>query len=511
MRKWKDLYEDLPVAAQRCFVGEGERAGALEDIKGIGFDTRSIKEGELFVALGGVKTQGAHFINEAFALGVAGVLCEAEDLCHIADSLRKKCVVVENTPFVLGHLAAAYYGHPSKRIRLVGITGTNGKTTIATLLANLLNEVGERSGLISTIEYRMGTQSLTATHTTPDALRLQCFLATMLREGCSYAMMEVSSHALAQQRVAGLQFEGAVLSNITHDHLDYHATFLNYVNTKKGLFDMLGKEAFALTNLDDANGQFVLQNTSAKQIAHFSLHHPCAYKAEILEDSPLGLLLRIDGENVQFRLCGRFNAYNILAVLGAAHLLGVDKAEALRILSGLKGIEGRYETIPNNRGIHILLDYAHTPDALACALKSVNLWRENSKVAKHYADDFGRIIVLVGCGGERDKSKRPLMGQVAARYGDMCFFTSDNPRSEDPAAILCDMKTNMAKKALSKVKCIVDRKEAIQLAIKEANQGDILLVAGKGHEQYQEIQGIKHTFSDKQIIKQLLAQKQSYN
>jgi UDP-N-acetylmuramoyl-L-alanyl-D-glutamate--2,6-diaminopimelate ligase len=393
-------------------------------------------------------------------------------------------------------MAHNYYGQPSERVHLVGVTGTNGKTTIATLLFKLFSSLGYHCGLVSTVDNRIGNEIIPSTHTTPDAVTLNALLKRMADEGCSYVFMETSSHALHQHRVAGLKYRGAIFSNITHDHLDYHQTFDEYIRVKKSFFDMLPADAFAISNADDKRGAIMLQNTVATKY-FYSLKTMAEFKGKILENGLAGLVMTVNDQEVHFRMIGEFNAYNILAVYGAAVCLGEEKQDVLRVLSELNGAEGRFDYIvsPNDRLIAIV-DYAHTPDALINVLSTI----------KNLRKGYEQIITVVGCGGDRDKTKRPLMGEAACEYSDRVIFTSDNPRSEDPNQILKDMEEGLGSAARRKFISIADRREAIKTAISLAQKEDIILVAGKGHEKYQEIKGVKYDFDDKQVLNELIQQ-----
>jgi UDP-N-acetylmuramoyl-L-alanyl-D-glutamate--2,6-diaminopimelate ligase len=400
---------------------------------------------------------------------------------------------VENSASAAGIMAHNYFGQPTEKLKLVGVTGTNGKTTIATLLFKLFSALGYKCGLLSTVENHIGKQVLPATHTTPDAISLNELLSQMVDEGCTHVFMETSSHALHQHRVAGLKYAGAIFSNITHDHLDYHKTFDEYIRVKKSFFDNLAFDAFAISNADDKRGQVMLQNTNAQKFL-YSLRTIAGFKGKILENNLSGLVMNIDDQEVHFRLIGEFNAYNLLAVYAAAVCLGEDKQEVLQMLSGLTGAEGRFDYIisPKEKIIGIV-DYAHTPDALLNVLATIKNLRKGHE----------QVITVVGCGGDRDKTKRPVMGEVACEHSDKVIFTSDNPRSEEPEAILKDMETGLSTAAKRKYISIADRKEAIKTAVSLAKPDDIILIAGKGHEKYQEIKGVKYPFDDKEVVKEV--------
>lgn len=453
-------------------------------IESITFDSRKAAENTLFVAIKGVTTDGHLYIDKAIEQGATVIVCE-----EIAAAVKENVlyIKVKDSAAALGEMASCFYGAPSEKLRLVGITGTNGKTTTVTLLYNLFTKLGYKVGLISTVANKIGTTTIPSTHTTPNVLALNELLVQMNEEGCEYAFMEVSSHAIDQKRIAGIHFEGAVFSNITHDHLDYHKTFKNYIYTKKRFFDDLSKSAFALTNIDDKRGAVMLQNTKAKK-QHYALKQMADFKAKIIENTLTGLVMNLDGEEFFARLVGGFNAYNLLAVYATARLLGADKLEVLTVMSNLESPEGRFDYIKNEaRKIVGVVDYAHTPDALEKVLQTIDKLRTGNE----------QIITVVGCGGDRDKAKRPLMAKVACSYSQQTILTSDNPRTEEPEAILLDMQQGVPPYAVRKTLTIANRKEAIRTACRLANAGDIILVAGKGHEKYQEIKGVKHPFDDK--------------
>lgn len=460
---------------------------AVNDLQ---IDSRQVKNGSAFIAVRGVKTDGHQFIEKAVQQGAAAIIAE-----NLPENLPGNVtgVEVENSAMAAGIMAHNFYGQPSEKVKLVGVTGTNGKTTIATLLFKLFSVLGYQCGLISTVENRIGNEVVEATHTTPDPVSLNALLGKMVSSGCSHVFMEVSSHALHQHRVAGLKYAGAVFSNITHDHLDYHKTFDEYIRVKKSFFDSLPSDAFAISNADDKRGQVMLQNTNAQKYL-YSLRTLAGFKGKILENNLSGLVMNVDDHEVHFRLIGEFNAYNLLAVYAAAVCLGEDKQEVLQVLSGLTGAEGRFDYIisPKEKIIGIV-DYAHTPDALLNVLATIKKLRKGHE----------QVITVVGCGGDRDKTKRPVMGEVACEHSDKVIFTSDNPRSEDPLAILKDMETGLNTAARRKYISIADRKEAIKTAVSLAKSEDIILIAGKGHEKYQEIKGVKYPFDDKQVVKEV--------
>lgn len=462
------------------------RGDKSQDISKIVFDSRKVEPNCLFVAVRGTQVDGHHFIQKAIEGGAKAIVCE-EIPEQTGDIVFIK---VADAAAALGEMSANFYDNPTETLKVIGITGTNGKTSTATLLYDLFTGLGYKCGLVSTVEYRVAGKIIPSTHTTPDQIALQKLFFDMITEGCTYAFMEVSSHALAQNRVAGVQFAGGVFSNITHDHLDYHKTFESYRDAKKLLFDHLPKTAFALTNHDDRNGKFMLQNTKAQKHS-YALRKVADFKAKIIENGLLGLHLDIDGHDFYARVIGEFNAYNLLAVYGTAVLLGADKLEVLTILSNLKGAEGRFDYFHNvEKDVVGIVDYAHTPDALENVLETI----------RHFRKDNQKIITLTGAGGDRDPAKRRIMGKIGATMSDTLILTSDNPRSEDPLSIIAQMKVDITAKDMSKVLEIADRRQAIRTAVKLAQKGDIILLAGKGHEKYQEINGIKHPFDDKEEL-----------
>jgi UDP-N-acetylmuramoyl-L-alanyl-D-glutamate--2,6-diaminopimelate ligase len=450
-------------------------------------DSRKAVEGDCFIAVRGTVADGHQFISAAVAKGARSVICE---VMPGDPDPAVTYVQVKDSAEALGLMAHNFYNAPSARLKLVGVTGTNGKTTVATLLFKLFSGLHFHCGLLSTVQNQVGDRIVASTHTTPDPIELNALLAEMVAEGCTHAFMEVSSHAIHQQRISGLHFAGGIFTNITHDHLDYHKTFDEYIRVKKSFFDNLPPAAFALSNLDDKRGTVMLQNSPARRL-YYSLRSMADVKGKILEDELTGLLMIVDDLEVHFRLIGEFNAYNLLAVYGAAVALGEDKTGVLQVLSGLSGAEGRFDYIlsPKDRIIGIV-DYAHTPDALQNVLSTLLKLRKGAE----------RIITVVGCGGDRDKTKRPVMGEVTCEHSDRVIFTSDNPRSEDPMEILREMESGLGSAAKRKYLVIPDRAEAIKAAISLAQPRDILLVAGKGHEKYQEIKGVKHPFDDKAIL-----------
>ena len=458
----------------------------------ISMDSRQIAAGDLFIAVKGVAHDGHQYIGKAIEQGATAIVCQELPAC-VPENV---CLVqVADSALACGVIADNYYGNPSGKLQLVGVTGTNGKTTIATLLFRLFRQLGYRCGLLSTVQNQVDDAVIPATHTTPDAINLNQLLAHMVEEGCQYAFIEVSSHAIHQQRIAGLKFAGGIFSNITHDHLDYHKTFDEYIRVKKSFFDHLPKTAFALTNLDDKRGNVMLQNTKARK-ATYSLRTLADFKGKILENGLTGLFMQIDNQEVHFRLIGEFNAYNLLAVYGAAVLLGQDKVDVLREMSNLQGAEGRFDYIVSDHEKIIgIVDYAHTPDALLNVLATIKNLRQGHE----------NIITVVGCGGDRDKTKRPIMAEVAAEHSNKAIFTSDNPRSEDPMEIIREMEAGVPVNLRKKVISISDRKEAIKTACSLAGKDDIILVAGKGHEKYQDIHGVKHPFDDKQVLQEMFS------
>jgi UDP-N-acetylmuramoyl-L-alanyl-D-glutamate--2,6-diaminopimelate ligase len=465
--------------------------GAL-DVRAIRSDSRLVQAGDLFVAVRGTAVDGHQYLQKALDQGAVAVVAD-QRWEPSPESANWPLIVVEDTAFALGHIAAAFYGHPSRRVHLIGVTGTNGKTTVTTLLWQFFTKMGHKCGLIGTVENRIGEVVTPSTHTTPDAIRLQQLLADMVAADCTHVFMETSSHAIHQHRIAGCVWAGAVFTNLTHDHLDYHGTFAAYRDAKKMLFDGLSAKAFALTNHDDRNGTFMLQNTVARTRT-YGLKKPSDYKAKILDNGLTGLHLRLDDVELHARVIGHFNAYNLLAVYGVARELGVPQDVALPVLSDLRGADGRFEYIVA-MGRVAIVDYAHTPDALEQVLDTIVQLRPRGS----------RIITVVGCGGDRDKTKRPIMARIAAQRGDQAILTSDNPRTESPAAILADMEAGLDTDELqAKTLIIENREQAIKTAVRLSASGDIILVAGKGHEKYQEIQGVKHDFDDMQMLQKYL-------
>ena len=458
------------------------------EITGVNIDSRRIKAGHLFIAMKGTQVDGHQFIGKAIELGAKSILCE--DLPEPVTGVTY--VQVASTEDAAGKVATLFYGDPSRKLKLVGVTGTNGKTTIATLLYNMFRKFGHKVGLLSTVCNYVDDQPIPADHTTPDPIELNELLAKMVEAGCEYAFMECSSHAIHQKRIGGLKFAGGLFTNLTRDHLDYHKTFENYRNAKKAFFDGLPKDAFAITNADDKNGMVMVQNTKAT-VKTYSTRTLADFRARILECHFEGMYLEIDGREVGVQFIGKFNVSNILAVYGAAVMLGKKPEDILLVLSTLHSVSGRLEPIRSPEGFTAVVDYAHTPDALANVLNAIH----------EVLDGKGHVITVCGAGGNRDKGKRPLMAQEAVRQSDRVIITSDNPRFEEPQAIINDMLAGLNDQQLRKVISITDRKEAIRTACMMAKRGDVVLVAGKGHEDYQEIKGVKHHFDDKEVLRDI--------
>jgi UDP-N-acetylmuramoyl-L-alanyl-D-glutamate--2,6-diaminopimelate ligase len=456
------------------------------EISAVVFDSRKVVPGCLFVAVKGTVVDGHDYIEQAVKDGAVAIICE-ELPGHTAAEVD--FLMVANSAIALGKVSSNFYDNPSDKLKLVGVTGTNGKTTIATLLYQLFRDLGYKCGLLSTVENQVNGKIIPSTHTTPDQVELNKLLDEMIAHGCDYCFMEVSSHAVAQHRIEGLTFAGGIFSNLTHDHLDYHKTFDNYLKAKKAFFDGLSKNAFALTNTDDKNGSVMLQNTKAYKKT-YGLKNMADYKARILENQFGGLLLLIDGEEVWFKMVGSFNAYNLLAVYAAAMLLDQDKAKVLTSLSKLSGAEGRFDYIVAPNKVIGIVDYAHTPDAVQNVLSTIHDIRKGNE----------KVITVIGCGGDRDKTKRPIMAKVACEWSDKVILTADNPRSEDPATIIHDMEVGVDAAFKRSTVSITDRREAIKTACMLAQPGDIILLAGKGHEKYQEIKGVKNHFDDKEEL-----------
>lgn len=460
---------------------------ANQPVSGLIYDSRKATSGVVFFALKGHTQDGHQYIQEVIAKGVSIIVCES--IPEIQD--KNVCyVVVKSSSYIMGLMASRFYDEPSKKLKLVAVTGTNGKTTVATLLFNLFRSFGSRCGLLSTVQNQIDDEIIPSTHTTPDSIKINELLQLMLQNGCEYVFMEASSHAIDQNRIAGLHFTGTIFTNITHDHLDYHVTFERYIQAKKRLFDQVNEEAFALTNKDDKNGMVMLQNTKAAKYT-YALQSMSDFKARIVESDFNGMLLNIDDCEAWFRLVGNFNAYNLLAVYGAAFLLGKDKQEIITHLSSLSAVRGRFEYLKSENGVHAIIDYAHTPDALKNVLQTIN----------HVRSQNEDLITVVGCGGNRDAGKRPLMAAIATELSTKVIFTSDNPRNENPDTIIDEMQNGVKPIHFKKTLRITDRKEAIKAAVSIAKKGDIILIAGKGHETYQEINGVKHDFDDREIVK----------
>lgn len=467
-------------------------AGSLSAAVGqIQFDSRKVKAGDVFVATSGTHVDGHDFIGKAVECGAVAIVAERSDVECGAATL----VTIENTAAALGVMASNYYGNPSKNLKVVGVTGTNGKTTIATLLYKLFMKLGYNAGLISTIKYYVGEEEFSSSHTTPDSLQIQSLMAKMVEAGCEYCFMEVSSHAIHQDRIAGIDFQGGIFTNLTHDHLDYHKTFAEYLKAKKKFFDNLPASAFALTNADEKNGKVMLQNTKALKKA-YGLKTLADFKCKVLEKHLDGMLLLIDGQEVWTHFSGIFNAYNLMAVYASAILLGEEVDKVLPLISELRPVAGRFEILRSPDGKYAIVDYAHTPDALKNVLSGISEIRTGNE----------QVITVVGAGGDRDKTKRPVMAKEAVLQSDKVILTSDNPRSEVPEQIIADMEAGVEAHQRKKVLSIVNRKEAIRTACMMAAPGDIILVAGKGHEDYQEINGVKHHFDDKEVISEIFNQ-----
>lgn len=476
MKNLKDIVEGIEIVKQ---------SGSSDvQISELVFDSRKAKEGTAFFAIKGSAVDGHDFIPAVTEAGCKVVF--ADHAIEVPSDVT--LIVTENTSKSLALAATNFYNHPSKNLKLVGVTGTNGKTTTTTLLFNLYTKLGFHCGLLSTVVNKIGDQAIASTHTTPDPVTLNALLAQMVEDGCSHCFMEVSSHAVHQHRVTGLDFAGGVFTNITHDHLDYHKTFAEYINVKKAFFDHLSADAFALTNVDDKNGLVMLQNTKAEKHT-YALKSPADFKVKVIENQFSGLVLNMNGVELWTRLIGDFNAYNLLAVFAVSQLLGEDTTEVMTVLSNLESVEGRFEYFQTTSGITAIVDYAHTPDALENVLKTIANIRTKNET----------VYTVVGCGGDRDKAKRPKMAAIACEMSDKVILTSDNPRSEDPAVILVEMMAGVEGQHFKKTLSILDREQAIKTAVSMAEKGDIILIAGKGHEKYQEIKGVKHDFDDMQI------------
>ena len=460
------------------------------EITGVNIDSRRIAEGHLFVAMRGTQVDGHRFIPKAIEQGAAAILCE-ELPETISDSVTY--VQVASTEDAVGPVATVFYGNPSEKLKLVGVTGTNGKTTIATLLYNMFRKLGYKCGLLSTVCNYIEGEAIPADHTTPDPIELNRLLAMMVDAGCQFAFMECSSHAIAQKRIGGLKFAVGIYTNLTRDHLDYHKTFENYRDAKKAFFDMLPKDSYAIINADDKNGMVMVQNTKAT-VKTYSVRQMADFRARIIECHFEGMYLEIDGREVGVQFIGKFNVSNLLAVYGAARMLGEQSEDILVALSTLKSVSGRLEPIRSADGYTAIVDYAHTPDALENVLNAIH----------EVLDGHGKVITVCGAGGNRDKGKRPLMAKEAVRQSDRVIITSDNPRFEEPQEIINDMLAGLDQQQMKKVVSIVDRREAIRTACMMAQKGDVILIAGKGHEDYQEIKGVKHHFDDKEVVREII-------
>lgn len=463
-------------------------------VNNLTFDSRTVAKNDVFVAIKGGMVDGHKFMPSVIKKGVTAIVCE-----EIPSNIEKDItyIVVSDSKEALAILSDNFYNNPSQQLKLIGVTGTNGKTTIASLLYQLFKKLGYKVGLLSTVKVIIDDKEYPATHTTPDSIRINAYLEQMVDEGVSYCFMEVSSHGIHQKRTKGLRFVGGVFTNLTHDHLDYHNSFIEYRDIKKSFFDELPKTAFALVNIDDKNGKVMLQNTEAKKFT-YALKTVADYKAKILENQITGLLLTINDNEIWTKLIGTFNAYNLLAIYAVADLLGVERLENLRLLSELESVSGRFQYTISDKGIIAIVDYAHTPDALKNVLETINSIRTHNE----------KVITVIGCGGDRDKSKRPKMGNIATQLSNQVIFTSDNPRSEDPDKIIEEMEAGVEPQNIKKILSITDRKQAIKTASSFADKGDILLIAGKGHETYQEIKGIRSEFDDYKIITETLKELQ---
>jgi len=461
-----------------------------KEILDVAFDSRKVIEGSLFIAIEGTQVDGHNFIQKAIDKGAVAIVCNKMPVITQCDITY---IAVADSSEALGYIASNFFDNPSEKLKIIGVTGTNGKTTIVTLLHSLFTELGYGVGMLSTIQNKINDRIIEATHTTPDALKINELLNLMVDEGCEFVFMEVSSHAIVQHRITGINFSGGIFTNITHDHLDYHHTFKEYINAKKKFFDQLPASAFALTNTDDKNGKIMLQNTQAKKFS-YGIKNIASFKGKIIENGFEGMMMKVEGSEVYSLLSGNFNAYNLLAVYSAAILLKQNKEEALIGISKLKGAEGRFDIVRSKKGITAIIDYAHTPDALENIIETINSIRTHNE----------QLITVVGAGGNRDKSKRPIMARIASLLSTRLILTSDNPRNDDPHEILEDMRKGIdpAKKKMTMV--ISDRKEAITTAFNIARSGDMILIAGKGHEKYQEIKGVKYPFDDKEIIAELM-------
>jgi UDP-N-acetylmuramoyl-L-alanyl-D-glutamate--2,6-diaminopimelate ligase len=462
------------------------------NVTSIEFDSRKVVAGSLFVAQRGVLVDGHKYINKAIDLGASVVVCE-----QLPESLNDDVtfVLVKDSNEALAKIASNYYDNPSSKLKLVGVTGTNGKTTVATLLYDLFQKAGYNTGLLSTVKIRIGSNNYKATHTTPDSVSINKYLSKMVASGVTYCFMEVSSHGVHQKRTEGLEFDGGVFTNLSHDHLDYHKTFAEYRDVKKKFFDSLSKNAFALVNSDDKNGLVMLQNTKAKKVS-YALKSMSDYKAKILEKGFSGMLMNLNGQEIWARLIGDFNAYNLLAIYGVAELLGLESLEILTTISQLESVDGRFEYKISKEGIITIVDYAHTPDALKNVLETIQGVRTGKE----------KLITVMGCGGDRDNAKRSKMGHIASLLSDQVVFTSDNPRFEDPQSIIDQIEAGVLVENRKKTLSVLDRKQAVKTACRFAEKGDIILIAGKGHEDYQDINGVKHHFDDKEVVEEILTE-----
>jgi len=467
-----------------------EVSGDMEiEINGIAFDSREVKNGFLFIAVQGTQVDGHDYIDQAIQKGAIAVVCKYSP--EVPDGVA--LIKVDYPSMALGYISSNFYKNPSHKLELIGVTGTNGKTTTATLLYDTYTKLGYTSGLFSTVENKIGEEVIEATHTTADPITLNKILARMVESGCSHCFMEVSSHALVQNRVAGLKFAGAIFTNISHEHLDYHGSFEAYIKSKKIFFDFLPASSFALVNIDDKRGKIMLQNTKARKVT-YGLKNMADYKARVISNTFEGLELNLDGKEVWFKMVGDFNAYNILSVFGASVENGQNKEDVLTCLSEVSPARGRFERVLSSNKIIGIVDYAHTPDALKNILSTIQAIRTGNE----------KVITVVGCGGDRDRKKRPVMASVASKLSDKVIFTSDNPRSENPEDIIEEMKTGVSPVDFKKTLVNADRKEAIKMAVMLANKKDIILVAGKGHEKYQEVNGVKHPFDDLSVLGEML-------
>jgi UDP-N-acetylmuramoyl-L-alanyl-D-glutamate--2,6-diaminopimelate ligase len=480
MKRLKDILQEVQTLA---IEGDQDRS-----VKALVFDSRKAGADDVFFAIRGASVDGHQFIPQVVENGCALIVAEEMDQVPVGVTF----IQVKDSSEALAEMASNFYGRPSSKLKLVGVTGTNGKTTTTTLLHKLYTQLGYHCGLLSTVVNRIGEREIPSTHTTPDPVSLNALLAEMVEDGCSHCFMEVSSHAVHQKRIGGLNFTGAVFTNITHDHLDYHKTFAEYIRVKKSFFDGLSSDAFALTNSDDKNGKVMFQNTDAQKHT-YALKSPADFKAKVLENQFSGLVLSLNGVEVWTRLIGDFNAYNLLAVFAVSQLLGDDATEVMTVLSQLDSVEGRFQYLKSEGGVTAIVDYAHTPDALENVLKTITNIRTKNET----------VITVVGCGGDRDRAKRPQMAEIACEMSDKVILTSDNPRSEDPMDIIQEMEVGVPGQHFKKVLSIVDRTQAIKTAVSMAEKGDIILIAGKGHEKYQEIKGVKHDFDDFQITREM--------